>query len=111
MKLTNDQLIKIIKEELENVINEQPKTLRGSITVPDGSINRYNIRLEDEYGVGIFSARIPLPGSPNAVELAKIISDLPDLPSHISFDDIKNSLEKGSIYIPQRMQDKIQNNF
>lgn len=111
MKITNNQLIKMIKEELENVINEQARTLRGSITIPDGSTNRYNVRLEDKYGVGIFSAKIPLPGSPNAAELAYIISGLPNLPSEISFDDIKDALERGSISIPQRMQNKIQNNF
>ena len=107
MKITNEELKKIIKEEIENVLKEAKELFAISIHQPDSSVNRYNIRLEDDHGVGIFSARVPLPGSPTKVELINIISKLKGLPSNISYKDIKSAFEKGNVRVPKSMEKNI----
>ena len=45
MKITNKQLKQIIKEELDNILNEQSKKITGSIFQPDNSVARWTVVL------------------------------------------------------------------
>ena len=45
MKITNNQLKQIIKEELDNILNEQSKKITGSIFQPDDRFARWTVVL------------------------------------------------------------------